>query len=173
MRIILGVAAALLLGGALCGCVAVDAVGTAASAAGTVVGTAVGDFLERSYKVRHPDALIQHTVVVRLRIANYELRLPGHPDITDDHKVIDWKREEGALAIVEAVKNKLGLGEGFTSKYRVNRLVYFIETNDIASAYVREKQIKGWTRIKKVRLIESMNPHWEDLSVDFVDLRGM
>ena len=67
-------------------------------------------------------------------------------------------------------EHKLGLGDGFTSKYKINRLVYFIETNDIASAYVREKQIKGWTRIKKVRLIESMNPHWEDLSVDFVDV---
>lgn len=53
---------------------------------------------------------------------------------------------------------------GFTSKYDINRLVYFETTPDIRSAIAREKQIKGWLRAKKVALIESVNPKWEDLS---------
>lgn len=59
-------------------------------------------------------------------------------------------------------KNKLV--PGFTAKYRITRLVYFEETSDIQAAIAREKQIKGWLRAKKITLIESMNPKWEDLS---------
>lgn len=57
---------------------------------------------------------------------------------------------------VDEHKNKLV--EGFTSKYNVNRLVYFEETNDVNAALNREKQIKGWLRAKKITLIESVNP---------------
>ncbi len=53
---------------------------------------------------------------------------------------------------------------GFTARYDVDRLVYFEQTSDVVSAIAREKQIKGWSRSKKVALIESMNPEWEDLS---------
>jgi putative endonuclease len=53
---------------------------------------------------------------------------------------------------------------GFTSKYHANQLVYFEETSDVLVAIAREKQIKGWTRAKKITLIESVNPHWEDLT---------
>jgi len=60
-----------------------------------------------------------------------------------------------------AHKNKLL--KGFSSRYNVNRLVYFEETGDIFSAIEREKEIKGWIRIKKMRLIESENPNWKDL----------
>jgi putative endonuclease len=59
-------------------------------------------------------------------------------------------------------KNKLV--PGFTSRYNINRLVYFEATEDINAANQREKQIKGWTRAKKVGLIESTNPTWRDLS---------
>jgi len=59
-------------------------------------------------------------------------------------------------------KNKLA--DGFTKKYSVDRLVYFEQTSDVLSAIAREKQIKGWDRAKKVALIESVNPTWEDLS---------
>ena len=51
----------------------------------------------------------------------------------------------------------------FTKKYNVDRLVYFEMGRDIKSAIAREKQLKGWRREKKVALIESMNPDWEDL----------
>jgi putative endonuclease len=53
---------------------------------------------------------------------------------------------------------------GFTEKYNVNRLVYFEETADVNAAILREKEIKGWVRVKKISLIEAMNPTWEDLS---------
>ncbi|HRF65867.1 MAG TPA: GIY-YIG nuclease family protein [Ignavibacteria bacterium] len=59
-------------------------------------------------------------------------------------------------------KNKLL--KGFSSRYNVNRLVFFEETGDIFSAIEREKEIKGWRRSKKLRLIESTNPTWKDLS---------
>jgi putative endonuclease len=52
---------------------------------------------------------------------------------------------------------------GFTSRYRIDSLVYFESTTDIFSAIAREKQIKGWSREKKLRLVESKNPGWVDL----------
>jgi putative endonuclease len=54
--------------------------------------------------------------------------------------------------------------KGFTSKYNINKLVYYEESGDIKAAIAREKQLKGWLRIKKIQLIESQNPNWEDLT---------
>ena len=51
----------------------------------------------------------------------------------------------------------------FTAKYRVHKLVYFEETNDITSAIEREKQIKSWKREQKIALIISSNPRYLDL----------
>lgn len=62
-------------------------------------------------------------------------------------------------------KNKIF--KGFTSKYNINKLLYFDYTEDVISAISREKQIKGWSRQKKNELIESTNPQWKDLSIDF------
>jgi putative endonuclease len=59
-------------------------------------------------------------------------------------------------------KNKLV--PGFTEKYNVTKLVYCDSTSDVKAAIAREKQIKGWTRQKKIDLIESMNPEWKDRS---------
>ena len=56
---------------------------------------------------------------------------------------------------------------GFTRKYRIDRLVYFESTNDVRCAIAREKQIKGWLRAKKIALIETMNPEWQDLAADW------
>ena len=63
-------------------------------------------------------------------------------------------------------KNKLI--DGFTAKYNVSKLVYFDYVEDIKSAIMREKQIKGWIREKKIALIESQNPNWRDLSIEFM-----
>ena len=52
---------------------------------------------------------------------------------------------------------------GFTTKYGVNRLVYFETLEDMVSAIAREKQIKGGSRAKKLKLIEGSNPQWRDL----------
>ena len=62
------------------------------------------------------------------------------------------------------VEHRSGTGSKFASKYRIHRLVYCEETPDVRDAIAREKQIKGWDRKKKVDLIESRNPLWEDLA---------
>lgn len=61
-------------------------------------------------------------------------------------------------------EHKEGLYTGFTQRYRISRLIYYEETTDVVAAISREKQLKGWLRKKKVALIESVNPEWEDLS---------
>ncbi len=58
-------------------------------------------------------------------------------------------------------EHKEGIGSKFTKKYHVHYLVYYEEFNDIAKAIDREKQLKRWSRAKKERLIESVNPDWE------------
>jgi putative endonuclease len=61
--------------------------------------------------------------------------------------------------------------EGFTARYNIDRLVYYEDTTDVTIAIEREKQLKGWTRAKKLALIERMNPHWSDLSDRWYDQR--
>jgi len=61
-------------------------------------------------------------------------------------------------------QQKNGTFEGFTKKYKRNRLLYFERYDQVQSAIGRGKQIKGWTRAKKIALIESLNPRWQDLS---------
>ena len=56
---------------------------------------------------------------------------------------------------------------GFSARYNVQELVYFEPFGDIRVAIAREKQIKGWLRVKKIALIESLNPGWKDLSADW------
>jgi putative endonuclease len=58
---------------------------------------------------------------------------------------------------------------GFTKKYKIDLLVFYEETDDVNAAIAREKEIKGWLRKKKTSLIESMNPNWRDLSLDWND----
>ena len=62
-------------------------------------------------------------------------------------------------------KNKLI--PGFTAQYNITKLVYFEVAEDVRTAIAREKQIKGWLRARKIALIESMNPNWDDLSADW------
>jgi putative endonuclease len=59
-------------------------------------------------------------------------------------------------------EHKSNLVAGFTSRYRITRLVHFEEFANVGDAIAREKQIKGWVRARKVRLIEENNPTWED-----------
>ena len=63
--------------------------------------------------------------------------------------------------------HKNGTGSQFTRKYKINRLVYFEATTDVNAAIAREKQLKKWSRRKKIKLINSMNPKWQDLSDDW------
>ena len=64
-------------------------------------------------------------------------------------------------------EHRNGLVDGFTKKYNVHKLVYYEETSYLRSALEREKQLKGWTRAKKVALIQTMNPQWKDLSANW------
>src|SRR5579863_10538094 len=63
-------------------------------------------------------------------------------------------------------EHKSGTFDGFTKRYRVNRLVYFQETNDINEAIAAENRLKGISRSKKFALIEEENPGWQDLSAE-------
>jgi putative endonuclease len=60
-------------------------------------------------------------------------------------------------------QHKQNLVDGFTKKYNIHQLVYFEVSDDIQSAIAREKQLKNWKRLWKLKLIETINPEWEDL----------
>lgn len=60
-------------------------------------------------------------------------------------------------------EHKAGLGGSFSKRYNVVKLVYYEYGSSINSALLREKQIKGDSRQKKIDLIDSMNPTWKDL----------
>ena len=60
-------------------------------------------------------------------------------------------------------EHRHGKASSFTGKYNVNKLVYFETFNKIILAIIREKQIKAGSRMRKIDLIISMNPHFEDL----------
>lgn len=67
-------------------------------------------------------------------------------------------------------EHKNELIDGFTKKYHVHKLVYYEEYKAVKDAILREKQIKGWTRIKKNTLVETLNPEWHDLNYCFAIL---
>ena len=60
-------------------------------------------------------------------------------------------------------EHKMELVEGNTKKYHVHKLVYFESCGEIKDAIAREKQLKGWTRARKIELIESKNPMWREI----------
>lgn len=62
-------------------------------------------------------------------------------------------------------EHKLKMIPGFTQKYNVTKLVYYEEFSNPNDAIAAEKKIKGWSRKKKIQLIESKNPQWRELSL--------
>ena len=62
-------------------------------------------------------------------------------------------------------EHKMKLVPGFTARYNITQLAYYEFAGDVESAIAREKQIKGWLKMKKIALIESQNPEWKDLSL--------
>ena len=62
--------------------------------------------------------------------------------------------------------HKKRLIPGFTKKYNIQRLVYFEQHPNMDQARSRERYLKGKTRAKKIALIETRNPHWQELSPD-------
>jgi putative endonuclease len=67
-----------------------------------------------------------------------------------------------------AIQHKQKEIPGFTHSYNVTRLVYFEQYSGIGLAIMREKQLKGLLRKKKISLIESTNPEWKDLSDGYI-----
>ena len=59
------------------------------------------------------------------------------------------------------------LVDSFTKRYHVHKLVYYEATSDVRAAIEREKQIKSWSRAKKNALVNTMNPKWKDLSLEW------
>jgi putative endonuclease len=59
--------------------------------------------------------------------------------------------------------------EGFSAKYRCDRLVWFENFQEAGLAIARETQLKKWNRAKKITLIERINPTWADLSRDWFE----
>ena len=67
-------------------------------------------------------------------------------------------------------QHRAGTFPGFTRRYRITRLVYFESTDNVRAAVARERQLKSWTREKRLRLVESVNAGWLDLAAAwFVD----
>ena len=64
-------------------------------------------------------------------------------------------------------EHKSKIADGFTKKYNINKLVYYETFTHPNDAIRREKQVKGWLRIKKIKLIEKLNPEWKDLSEEW------
>lgn len=81
-----------------------------------------------------------------------------------NHKVMYIRVTNNLQQRIYQHKNKLI--DGFTKKYNVHNLVYFETTEDVISAISREKQLKGWYRSKKNRLVSSVNPDWKKLSIE-------
>ncbi|AGH98216.1 Excinuclease ABC, C subunit-like protein [Micavibrio aeruginosavorus EPB] len=64
-------------------------------------------------------------------------------------------------------EHRQGIADGFTKKYNVRKLIYIESTESIDAAIAREKQLKGWRREKKDALVNSNNPEWKDLSLEW------
>jgi len=66
-------------------------------------------------------------------------------------------------------QHREGTVPGFTSMYRIHRLVYYERYRDVRRAIARETEIKKWRREKKVALIEKENPRWQDLTAEWFE----
>jgi putative endonuclease len=103
-------------------------------------------------------------------------RRSWHDRIVKDHRYFVYIMASRTHVFYVGVTNNLGrrvrehkdgVHDGFTAQYKVNRLVYYESWHYIKNAIAREKQIKPWRREKKIRIIEMMNPTWQDLSADW------
>ena len=66
-------------------------------------------------------------------------------------------------------EHKSGIGSVFTSRYKLDRLMYYERFEDVHRSIGREKEIKGWLRLKKIALIVSVNSTWRDLSLEWYE----
>ena len=82
--------------------------------------------------------------------------------MTNAHNIVIYSGVTNNLAR-RVYEHKNGLGGIFTKKYNVDKLVYYEVGDNVNAALVREKQIKGGSRKKKIDLVNSVNPEWKDL----------
>ena len=78
----------------------------------------------------------------------------------------NWKNEVLYIGVTSNLERRIEehqIMPGFTSKYNLKKLVYYEYFTDITMAIEREKQLKRWSRKKKDRLVEKVNPQWEEL----------
>lgn len=66
-------------------------------------------------------------------------------------------------------EHRMKLADGFTRRYNITMLVHYEASDDWEGARLRERQLKGWLRQRKVALIEATNPEWRDLSKEFLE----
>jgi putative endonuclease len=99
--------------------------------------------------------------------------MPQFPPMDRTSHVYFMASKSGALYLgvtsnlpIRVGQHKTKIHPGFTKKYNVTKLVWFEAHSSICSAISREKEIKKWRRSKKIALIESMNPAWNDLSLN-------
>jgi len=69
-------------------------------------------------------------------------------------------------------QHRSGAGSKFTARYKLNRLIWFEETDDITVAIGREKQIKAWRRKWKIDLVKAKNWDWADLAAGWYEIEG-
>lgn len=95
-------------------------------------------------------------------------RKPGYIYIltNSNNKVLYTGVTSDLVKRVYEHKNKLV--DGFAKKYNLCKLVYYEVVDNIMSAIIREKEIKGWLRRKKIELIYSKNSQWKDLYWELV-----
>jgi putative endonuclease len=72
------------------------------------------------------------------------------------------------IDLIRILQHRRKLKPGFTSRYNINKLVYWEEFEHVLDAIAREKQIKRWSRKKKIALIEKYNPEWKDLYYELI-----
>ena len=83
--------------------------------------------------------------------------------LTNAHKNLIYTGITNDL-VRRVYEHKKHLDKGsFTDRYNIEYLVYYESTSDVTAAIEREKQIKGWNRKRKDKLIASRNPNWDDL----------
>ena len=87
---------------------------------------------------------------------------------TKDNKVVYTGVTNNLIRRVYEHKNSLD-PKSFTTRYHVHKLVYYETTTDVTVAIQREKQIKGWSRNRKNKLIEIKNPLWKELYGDILE----
>jgi putative endonuclease len=84
-----------------------------------------------------------------------------------DKQVQDALHRNHQQATCAVFQQNTGAFKGFTSDYKIDRLAYWKQFKNVNAAIAREKQLKGWRRLKKIQLIVAMNPTWNDMASEW------